>query len=256
MALDWAGKRRLFIIGGFALAGVVLLAILAFALFYRAPSCTDGKHNGSETGIDCGGSCELLCRADVLAPNVSNPPAFARAVSYAGRTDVVAYVENRNRNAEAKDAPYVIELFDAEGRRLGSREGIMDIPARSVVPVFAPGVIQGVGTAVRAFVSFEDDVRWRTPRGAEDLLTLGVPQIVTGVNPRVRVPVENRSASAMPDRTLVAVIYGAGGSIVAASQTVVRALPAYGTAEAVFTWYEPFPEGALRAEVRAVPVLP
>ena len=33
-----------------------------------APSCSDGVSNGDETGVDCGGSCSTLCTADLYEP--------------------------------------------------------------------------------------------------------------------------------------------------------------------------------------------
>ena len=256
MALTWARRKQAIVIGGFSAAGLVLLSGIAFAIFYKVPTCTDGSQNGDETGIDCGGSCEHLCRADVQAPNVSSLPAFARAIAYSGRTDVVAYVENRNPHAEAKDARYTVEAYDAEGRLLGSSQGVVDLPARSVAPIFVPNVVMGVGTAARAFVEIDADTKWRAPRGGDDALSLGTPELVLGPAPRVRVAVENRSASTLPGRELVAVVRDASGEVLAASQTVLRPLLAYGSAVATFTWYEPLPEGATRVEVRAVPVLP
>ena len=103
--MSWATKRRfviLSIVGAFVIA---FLAILSFTIFYKTPSCTDGIQNQGETGIDCGGPCPYLCTSQELPPTV----LFTKTVSNgAGRTDVIASVENQNQTAAAIGVPYVI----------------------------------------------------------------------------------------------------------------------------------------------------
>lgn len=252
MALSWADRRRAYVIGGFLVLAAIVLGAGAFAFLYEAPSCTDALRNQDETGVDCGGSCPNLCSADVSPLRVS----FARAIPYGGRTDVIAYVENRNLDAESKGARYTAELFDDAGQLLGKKEGMLDIPARSTVPLFVPAIAQGVAAAPRAFVSFEEGVTWRSARDGKVPLTVMRADIVPGDNPRVRALLRNSDARVAYDRVLVATVFDLAGQAIAASRTVVRQAPAFGEAEAVFTWSEPFAGVAVRVEVVEVPVLP
>lgn len=253
MALTWADKRRTYIIGGAIALGIVLLSGILFAVLYDAPSCMDGRQNQDETGIDCGGSCMYLCAHEVQEPRLT----FARAVTNGtGRTDVIAYVENRNQNAEAKAARYIVEVFGESGTLLGKREGTIDLPARATVAIFVPGVYQGVGAVPRAFVSFDKDTRWRNARGRENAIAISGIELVSGSRPRVNATLSNVAPSAVYNRTLVATVFDVEGVAIAASQTVVREVPALGTASAVFTWPEAFSGLAARVEVTAVPTLP
>ncbi|HRH55824.1 MAG TPA: hypothetical protein PK609_03095 [Candidatus Paceibacterota bacterium] len=249
MALGWAQKRRFHIIGGAALIVVTLLAGVIIAVVYEAPSCSDRKQNQDESGVDCGGSCAYLCRAEIESPRI----VFARAITAPnGRTDVIAYVENRNQDAESKNAPYTAEIFDAQGRLLGTRQGTIDLPARSVVPVYVPNIgMQGA----RAFVTISEESMWRLPRDTREPLFPGTPEILAGEQPRIRAVIENRDVVPSYDRTVIATVFDSAGNAIAASRTVLRQVPAQGTAEAVFTWNDPFID-AVRAEVRVVPVLP
>jgi hypothetical protein len=251
MAFTWSERRRTAIIAGFAAAGLMLLAGIAFAVMYEVPSCMDGKKNQDESGIDCGGSCAYLCKADVDVPRIM----FARAIASAGRTDVIAYVENRNRLAEAKAARYTVEVFDEAGALLGKREGTMDLPARATVPLYVPGILQGVASAPRAFVSFDADTRWQVPDEAIVPIAVSDVQLVSGAEPRVTAVLSNPSPSATYDRTAIATVFDAGGQAVAASKTVVRVIPGLSSATAIFTWKEPF-LGSARVEVSVLPILP
>lgn len=253
MALTWADKRRLYVIGGAVVIGIMLLAALGISALYEAPSCMDRKQNQDESGIDCGGSCAYLCKNEVQEPRVS----FARAIANGnGRTDVIAYIENRNQSAEAKGARYEVEVFDEAGELLGKREGTIDLPPRSTVTLFVPGIYLGIGASPRAFVSFEEDLKWRNARGASEAITVTNADLILGEKPRVNAALTNISPTAVYNRTLIATVFDAGGVAIAASQTVVREIEGRGTEDAVFTWNEPFQGTAVRVEVMSVPLLP
>lgn len=251
-SLSWADRRRGIIIGGAVLAGLTLIAGIIIAVMYDVPTCTDGTQNADETGVDCGGSCAYLCRADIEAPRVT----FARAVVSGGRTDVIAYVENRNRDAEADDAHYTLELFDESGSPLAKREGVVDMPARSIVPIFVPGLLNGISVAPRTFVSFDGDTKWRTPKTGDAPLTATNVQMSLGPQPRVTASVNNPGPDTAYGRTVVATVFDTDGQATAASKTVVRAVPGFASADVVFTWPEPFSGAAMKVEVSVLPVLP
>lgn len=253
MTLTWSQRRRLAVIGTAASVLILLVTGIIFAVMYDVPSCMDGKRNQDEAGVDCGGSCAYLCKADVQAPRVS----FARSLAVgSGRTDVVAYIENRNQNAESKNAAYTVELVDDQGRIVASRRGMIDLAARSVVPLYVPALAQGVYAGSRALLTFEDSLAWRNVREGSVQPAVRSVEIIPGDRPRVRAVLENPSPQSLYNRTVIATVFSSDGSAIAASQTVVREIQPQDTFDALFTWNEPFPEGALRAEVRAVPVLP
>lgn len=250
--MTWADRRRAYVIGGAVLVALTLLAGIVFAVVYEAPSCSDRKQNQDEAGVDCGGSCAYLCAAQVQPVRA---PLVRALATPSGRTDVVAYIENRNQAAEAKGAVYEVEVYGDGGVLLGKKSGTLDIPARATVPVFVPGVVQGVTSAPQAFVTFTD-LKWRTARGEIEPVTIGTVTLQDGTSPRVRALVGNPSPRATYDRVFVATLYNAEGIVVAASQTVVPSIPALGESEAVFTWNAPFAEPVTRIEVRAQPRLP
>lgn len=252
MALTWADRRRAYLFGGVGAIGLMLVAAVAFSIMYEAPSCRDFTQNQDEAGVDCGGSCAYLCASQVQ----KLPPPEVRAISTAsGRTDVVAYIENRNQGAEAKDAAFDVEVYSESGELLGKRSVRMDLPARTIVPVFVPGVVAGVTAAPKALVAFTD-LKWRFARGEIEPVVIGRVDLADGLTPRVTAVVSNPSPAATHDRVLVASVYNSSGTIIAASQTVLSTIPALGERTAIFTWNAPFPEAAARVEVRAQPRLP
>src|SRR5574343_394328 len=105
--VSWSSRRKIIflsILGGFV---ALLVAVPAFFLWHETPTCFDSKQNGDEAGVDCGGSCRLLCSFDAISPNVLWTRSFRVAP---GVYSAVAYVENHNITSSAVAVPYVFKL--------------------------------------------------------------------------------------------------------------------------------------------------
>lgn len=81
-------------------------------VFQAAPTCTDGKQNGNETGIDCGGVCAPCGQKYAQDIGVDGIVKFSSGDT---RTVVVAYLKNPNDNFGFKDVIYTVTAKDANG---------------------------------------------------------------------------------------------------------------------------------------------
>src|ERR1700733_13324903 len=107
---SWSAKRKFFFGGIFVLIVVLIALGVSYQFFYRPPSCTDGKQDGDETGVDCGGSCVLQCASDSLTPVV----LWAKIFPVSGNLyTAVAYIENPNINSSNPEANYQFQIYDA-----------------------------------------------------------------------------------------------------------------------------------------------
>ena len=86
-------RRRLLIL-------LVVLTVVGGAVFAyvwpivnQAPTCTDGKQNGDELGVDCGGGCVDFCSNQITMPTVLWSRAFPVTTNVYNAT---AYIENKN----------------------------------------------------------------------------------------------------------------------------------------------------------------
>src|SRR3989338_6228133 len=109
---SWSQRRKsvyFLIFAGF-LFGFVILP--AYFLFYKPPTCFDGKQNSDEKGVDCGGGCATLCRSQYLDPNI----IWTRVIKVkSGLYNVLAYIENPNIDAGADSISYVFRIKDNDG---------------------------------------------------------------------------------------------------------------------------------------------
>ncbi|MDE1919635.1 MAG: hypothetical protein KGH56_02950 [Patescibacteria group bacterium] len=252
--MSWAARRRFFILLVLGAIIVAIIALLSIATFYKTPSCTDGIQNQSEEGVDCGGPCPYLCTAMVEPPTILFTKALTNS---AGRTDVIASVENKNASAAAKDVPYRITLYGANQALIQEAAGTIDLPPAATEPVFVPGVASGKQVVFGAFLSIDASApQW--------FRVAGDPRIIPSVSsatedgtasaPRVEAVLVNSSTSALSNVQAIVMVRGVQGDIIAASRTIVPSIPAQGRATAIFTWNNPFPSAP--ASIEVVPIIP
>jgi hypothetical protein len=254
--MTWASQRRLvvFVVIGAILA--VLAAGMYLTVFYRAPVCTDGLENGSETGPDCGGSCPYLCNADAEEPTV----LFTQAIlNGAGRTDVIALVENKNQDAAAKEVPYDLSVFGYDQALIQRVSGTLDLPPGASVPVFLPGISSGHAIPGAAFLSIAStSVKWyalpEDPRIIPSVSNTVLSDALT--SPRITATLANPDVRAMRHIKVVAIVRDASGNAIAASQTIIPTIRAQSSATATFTWNAPFTDTAVQIQVLPVVPLP
>ncbi len=253
--MDWASRRR-FIIASVVVGTLLLLtSTLVFWKTYQPPSCSDGKQNQDETGIDCGGSCPYLCVQENIPPTV----LYALPLTTAdGRTDVIAMIENKNAQSAARGVSYTLSLYDAAGAVLKEIDGTVDLPPHGQVPVYLPKALTQ-GTPARAFLQIENTkIAWYAmdsdPRIVPDLEPK--PIVLPADKPRLDVSVTNSSLYPLSRVPLVAIIFDtASGNVVTASATIVDVAP-QGRSTASFMWNAPFSSSSVRVEVYPVVPLP
>lgn len=251
--MSWASRRRFVIFAIAGAIGIVLLAVLSFALFYKTPSCSDGVQNQGEAGIDCGGPCAYLCTDQVHAPVVLFTKTLPRSD---GRADVVASVENTNM-AAAKNVPYSIVLYGANQVRVQQVTGTIDLPPASTVPVFVSGIASGSQKAVSAFLTIEASAPKWFALTADSRIVPVVSNTTVGGSaslPRIDANLVNGSVTALTNVLVIVVVHDSQGEVIAASQTIVPNIPAQGYATATFTWNTPF--GHTPTTIEVLPVIP
>ncbi len=95
---------------------IYLALMLAFcvwffwAFIYQVPTCTDGKQNQAETGVDCGGTCGA-CTQD-FAPHPLKIQESVVIPYTASSVDALVTIVNENEKAALKSVQYTIALYN------------------------------------------------------------------------------------------------------------------------------------------------
>jgi len=239
----WGLKRQVRIAAVFFLFALLPVAALVVYLLWERPTCDDGRQNGGETGVDCGGSCLLVCSAEANAALV----AWARRFEVSpGRYNVVSYVENPNVGAEARDVPYRFRLLDPDGVPIATREGTVTLRPLFSTPIVENGLATGARAVSKVEFAFLASPVWQRAAPREPVVVVADERLsADAAEPRVVATVENVSLFPIRNLFVVAIVYDATGNAVGASRTVVERLEPDSRQTLTFTWAAPFsPPGA------------
>ncbi|HVW71901.1 MAG TPA: hypothetical protein VHB93_01990 [Candidatus Paceibacterota bacterium] len=248
----WGRHRKALIIAMLLIVAGFIVAVTLIATLYKAPSCTDNSQNQGETGVDCGGPCSHLCTPSEVSAQV----LFVRALAQqSGRTDVIAYIANKNADAAAKNVPFTATLYASDGTLIATKQGTVDLPPASTVPVFIPGLYSGFQQAAHAFLTIDDaSVYWYRYTDVRPVLSTSDVVLTPGNAPRATATVANPTPYPLLNLPVVITVFDASNNAIAASRTVVDEVPPQGSASMIFTWNQPFSAAAAREEV--VPLVP
>lgn len=245
--MSWGTHRRNTILLTAFLLIFVPISLISFLIFYTPPSCFDGKQNQDETGIDCGGSCVLLCTDQVTDPVVLWERSF-KVVD--GLYNVMAYIENPNPTAFVQNIPYSFKLYNEERVLIAERKGVTSILPKSVLPIIENNIQTFEQVPARVSFEFEGDfVYERTdPR---DSIILIKDEVFENeqTNPRIRARIQNISLQPINDIDVIVIVYNAFDTVVGVSSTYVDRLSPEQTRDIVFTWPEPLSDTHSRIEI-------
>ncbi len=253
MALTWAGKRQLTVMG------IIFGAILIVASFYiipavtKAPTCSDGVQNGTETGVDCGGKCPTFCAFEVTKPIVLWSQAFPVSDTV---YNLAAYVENQNTNAAVNSISYNFKIYDSNYVFIAEHAGSAFIPPKGNFVIFDAGVYVGNRIPVHTKFEFTSSPNWlKVSQATMDkipVLTVSDQDLTNvGTIPTLVAKVSNHSVYTVNDVAVVAILSGDDGNAIGVSQTTIDTLNANDSKQIFFTWPK-----ALNGVVKKIDIIP
>lgn len=235
--MSWAAQRRTTII---LLLGSLffVLFVLPYILSHRVvPTCTDGIQNGEETGVDCGGSCALVCKDAVRDIKILWARIFP---SRAGVYDVVAYVENPNFNIASTRVPYTMTLKDATGAMITTLSGETWIGPNERFAIFEGNVKTGDRVPESVIVTFPADIIWYSAPKREDIFSVaGKDMKDADKRPKLVASLISRYPQTLRNVDVTAIVYDRRGAPIAVSSTIVEKIAENGMAPLSFTWNAP-----------------
>jgi Mg-chelatase subunit ChlD len=248
--MEWSTKRKLEYLGILAIFLFIFVVLPFYFFIYEKPTCFDGFKNGSELGIDCGGSCRLLCSLEIGEPIGLWDPRVFRVSP--GVYSVIAYLENPNVGGEVIQAPYTFKLFDSKGVLILERSGETFIPKGKTFAVFESGLETGERIPVRATFAFDESLVWVRNVTSDPALSITNKALSREeVSPRLDAVISNNSLENLANIEVVAIIFDGAGNAIGASRTLVERIASGESTPLVFTWPLPF---ETKAEVCEAPV--
>lgn len=250
--MTWSERRKFAYGGSLFLVVVCILGFIVFRLTSVSPTCFDGKQNGEEVGIDCGGVCLQYCPNELADPKVRWVRSFEIAP---GVVHAVAYIEHSYAQAAARNVGYQFKLYDATNSLITEYTGttlIGPIGRSAIVATLIP--TGNTPVAVTRF-SFTAPVPWEkiTPIVAQGVLKTDRTLLENfSEGTRLTATIENTNRITFSNMEVVALLHDAKDNTITASKTVIETLPALGTTTVYFTW----PDTIAPASVRRIEIIP
>lgn len=245
--MSWSGKRKLGYLTVFLGAIALFAGVPVFFSVYERPTCTDGKMNQGERGVDCGGPCAQLCSADFTEPRIFWTYQ-TRVVS--GVYNVMAYGENPNQSVGAENVPYSFKLYDAEGILVAEKKGKGSIPPGSKFAFFEGGIQTGKREPVRATVEILSSPEWVLSRAYTSLRTLSIDVSSDDAGTRAEARIKNEYVNTtIADINAFIVLYDADGNRIAFSRTRIESIAPGETQSLYFTWPEAIATKVVKTEL-------
>lgn len=238
--MSWAGRRQVtYLAGLFFVIGMILFALF-YSVLFKDPTCSDGKQNGGEVGVDCGGLCMKFCSAQVSEPVI----LWSRAFHVSGDSyNVLAYIENKNKNAAAVQVPYEFRVYDEKGLLIATREGKTFIPPNQQFAVFESRIEAGNSTPKSVTFDFKGPFDWYKKDPTIQTQPIKIEKkILNGdaENPSITAEVVNNSIYNLPEFDVVAIVYNENHNAIGVSKTHVGGLQSNKKSSIYFTWPEAF----------------
>jgi hypothetical protein len=245
--MSWGTRRRNIIISILFFLFFIPIALISVIIFYDPPTCFDSVRNGDEAGIDCGGSCVLLCAEQATEPVVLWERAFR---VQGGLHNLISYIENPNPTAFVRNAPYVFKIYNEENILITEIKGSVSIPPKTALPVIQNNIQLYEQIVSRVTFEFTDTLVYEQTSPQESLILIKEEIIENEqTSPRVRAKIQNLSLRTIEDIDVIVIVYDTFDSVIGVSSTYVAKLLSEEVRDIVFTWPQPLSNSSSRIEI-------
>ncbi|MEK7182434.1 MAG: hypothetical protein AAB334_01600 [Patescibacteria group bacterium] len=232
---------------------IFLIVILLFILFFvdfKGATCTDGKQNQDEQGIDCGGQCPSVCKFSTEDPVIKWSRSF---IVKEGIYNALAYVENPNINLEAKKMSYIFKLYDENGILVYERKGITDISAQRIIPIFEETMQTKNRIPKRTTFEFTSLPNW--VKIQQDEIKPNIKNISIkneGGFTKLEAVLENSTLNQIQNIKVISILFDIDGNAINSSKTAIDFIGKDSSEKVVFTW--PYEFADLVSKIEIIPV--
>lgn len=219
------------------LLSVLLIAgVFLWKTTQKIPTCFDGKKNGGESGIDCGGSCLQYCPYELEQPKIRWVRSFEVSP---GVVHAVAYIEHSYPGAAARRATYQFKLYDEKNSLITERVGEAVIGPMGRTALIETLIPTGNSSVASTRFSFIAPVPWEKISSEYAQVVIKTDRTVLenfNGGTRLTATVENKSRNSFTAMDIAVLLYDKNGNTITVSKTVLPSLQALDTAVVYFTW--------------------
>ncbi len=234
---SWATRRRFMYSTFVIIVLIVLVALPIFYFFYKPPTCNDRIKNGDEEGVDCGGSCVMLCQDIFLPPKIVWGGAKFEKIS-SGVYNFASLIINPNVDAGAIDVPYKISIYDEAGLMIKEQYGKVTLYPHRNSLAFNPLVNLDKSVPYKATFEFTSPPVWYRSNDELDKLIIVDKRYTEDSNSSsLEIVLENRGLLPYQNIDVSVILSDINGNAIGFSKTKIDSINAKNDREiASYTW--------------------
>ena len=118
---------------------ILILSYFIYDIFFSTVSCTDNRKNGDEIGIDCGGSCALLCKGQFQDLIIDNKNIRLEKVSD-NKYNVYLLISNNNKDTAVYNIDVLTSFYDKDNNLIGTTNNNIPFSDNLLIPVLIEGI--------------------------------------------------------------------------------------------------------------------
>jgi len=244
--IPWRTRRQLLYFSIFVL---VVLALIGGLVWYFWPqsTCTDNKQNGSENGIDCGGSC-VPCLKDIRDLSVTWVRFFKNKEGF---YDAAALVNNSNLTAALPVLKYRFKFYDANNIVIAAKEGQTFINPSEQQIIFESNIATGPRLPRYVYIEFDSATAkdWKYLKKEKSFLSVAQKTFVNFPFPRFSTEIRNDSLFDVKNILVTGVLYDENDNAIGVAFTKIDFINTESSQWANFTWPQPFEKEPASTEI-------
>lgn len=245
MNSSWRQSRKFTFIATLILIILGLVAYGSYPYFNKPATCFDGKQNGDERGVDCGGSCKLICITDVIPLDVK----YAKAVpTDIGLYDVAALIENRNKDKDTSDGniDYTFLIYDKSGSVIKTISGSTTLPIGQSFPIIiqnVPITLSAGNQITNVVLNISNNKPWQ----AQDSTYANSFFKITNIDfkrnfnniSQLKVTITNLTRAYFRNVPVNVLVFDSNHNLIATNSTILKEINGSASQDLAFTWRNP-----------------
>jgi hypothetical protein len=235
--MKWSTRRKII----YAICTIIVLSLLSIYLFwdtiFPTPRCNDGKQNGYESGVDCGGVCALRCSQEVVPLKV----IWSRALLISSSTyDLAMMVSNKNIDNTPRTLGYTFKIYNDRGEIMETISGNTTAPLDSDFPIVRQNIVLPEPPK-QVVAEVTDGPHFKVNENpASPTIRRSNVKYESGTIPRIYATITNTKRVVINNLQIRVVAYDSYNNAMAVGETIIPLLDKEESKQVVFTWRAPF----------------
>ena len=245
MNSSWRQSRKIAFILVIIIIILGLLAYKIYPYFNKPATCFDSKQNGDERGVDCGGSCKLICTTDVIPLDIKYAKAVASDI---GLYDIVALIENRNKDKDTHDGKidYTFLIYDRSGSVIKTISGSTTLQLGQTFPIIIQNVpidLSLSNSITNVVLNISNNKSWQAQDStyANSFFKVSDVDFKRSFNniSQLKVNVKNLTKAYFRNVPVNVLVFDSNNNLIATNSTILKEVQSGESKDVVFTWRNP-----------------